>query len=155
MFRKPVYYSFLFLIVNLFSFYFGAYAQDAPHFSSPVGTWITISDKTHDRSGMVEIYERNGKLSGKIIKIFPGADRDPAELCVKCSGALKNKPVLGLTFLTDFVPGKEGVWEKGLILDPHNGKIYKATMELTDAGKTLKLRGYWGIFWRTQTWLRA
>ena len=129
-----------------------SYAADM---SSPVGEWITVSDKTHDRSGIVNIYEKNGKLYGKIIKIYPVNGRDPAELCVKCSGEFKDKPVLGLTFLWGFEQKDANSWKNGSVLDPHDGQIYRGSMTLVEDGKKLKLRGYWGIFWRTQTWIRV
>jgi len=144
----------LFIVVGLAIGFFNiSYA--ATDMNSPVGRWITVSDKTHDRSGEVELTNRNGKLSGKIVKIYPGSGRDPKELCVKCEGNFKNKPVLGLTFLWGLEPQRDGTWANGKILDPHDGHVYTATLALTDNGKQIKLRGYWGIFWRTQTWIRA
>lgn len=127
----------------------------AAHMNSPVGQWITVSDRTHDRSGIVDIYERDGKLYGKIIKIFPGSGRDPAERCVKCEGEFKNKPVLGLNFLWGFEPAGDNTWKNGKVLDPHDGEIYRGSLMLVEDGKKLKVRGYWGIFWRTQTWIRV
>lgn len=121
---------------------------------SPVGRWVTISDKTHDRAGTVDIYEQNGQLYGKITKIFPGADRNPSDLCTKCDGKRKNKPVLGMVFLWGFKPQGNGVWGGGEILDPKEGKIYKGKIKISDGGRKLDVRGYWGVFWRTQTWLR-
>src|ERR1700722_8594439 len=96
----------------------------AENLDSPVGNWVTISDTTHDRSAIIQIYKEHGKLYGKIVKIFPGRDRDPAELCVKCEGALKNKPVLGMTFLWGFVETNKNEWGQGHVLDPHEGHVY-------------------------------
>jgi uncharacterized protein (DUF2147 family) len=47
-------------------------------------------------------------------------------------------------------------WSGGEILDPENGKIYRATIHLEENGKKLVVRGYIGIslFGRSQTWLR-
>ena len=41
----------------------------------------------------------------------------------------------------------------GTILDPDDGKIYKAEI-WTEDGK-LKVRGYLGAFYRTQTWVKV
>jgi uncharacterized protein (DUF2147 family) len=38
----------------------------------------------------------------------------------------------------------------GHILDPENGKVYRCKLWIE--GKVLKVRGYWGPFFRTQTW---
>lgn len=127
----------------------------AANLNSPIGRWITMSDKTHDRSGIVELFDQYGKLAGKVVKIFPGSGRDPLERCVKCEGEFKNKRVLGLTFLWGLAPQTDGTWANGKILDPHDGHVYTATAKLVEQGKQLKLRGYWGPFWRTQTWIRA
>ena len=50
--------------------------------------------------------------------------------------------------------GKD-VWEGGKILDPENGKEYRASFTPIDGGKKLEVRGYLGPFWRTQTWTRV
>ncbi len=140
-------------ITLFFTFLNIAYAEN--NLTSPLGEWITISDKTHDRSGVVKLYEENGKLYGKVIKIFPGSGRNPDELCTQCTGEFKNKPVLGLVFLWDFAKQSDGTWKEGKVLDPKEGKIYSGSITLIDGGKKLELRGYWGPFWRTQTWIRA
>jgi uncharacterized protein (DUF2147 family) len=50
-------------------------------------------------------------------------------------------------------PGPRAHAYKGrTILDPEDGKVYKAEI-WTEDGK-LKVRGYVGFFYRTQTWLR-
>jgi uncharacterized protein (DUF2147 family) len=45
----------------------------------------------------------------------------------------------------------------GEILDPDDGRTYRARIKLTDGGDKLKVRGFLGlsIFGRTQTWLRS
>ena len=42
------------------------------------------------------------------------------------------------------------VYEGGEILDPKKGKIYKCKIWLENG--VLKVRGYWGFIYRTQTW---
>ena len=44
----------------------------------------------------------------------------------------------------------------GEIVDPKNGKVYKAKMHMTDAGKKLNVRGYIGMpmLGRSQVWVR-
>jgi uncharacterized protein (DUF2147 family) len=73
--------------------------------------------------------------------------------CSACSGADKDKPVVGLVILKDLSLKKDGSYGGGTILDPNDGKVYKATVWV-EHGK-LKVRGYLGIFHRTQTWLKA
>ena len=47
-------------------------------------------------------------------------------------------------------------YQGGEILDPENGKIYRAKMTLLDGGKKLEVRGFIGVslFGRSQIWLR-
>jgi uncharacterized protein (DUF2147 family) len=47
----------------------------------------------------------------------------------------------------------DGAYDGGSILDPKNGRVYRCKIWLE--GQDLKVRGYWGPFYRTQTWLRA
>ncbi len=47
---------------------------------------------------------------------------------------------------------KNNKWEDGTIYDPEDGKTYKCSMWI-EKGK-LKVRGHWGLFHQTQTWIR-
>ena len=44
-------------------------------------------------------------------------------------------------------------YKAGTILDPEDGKVYKAELWIED-GK-LKVRGYLGPFYKTQTWVKG
>ena len=117
------------------------------------GKWTTIDDNTGEARSTVEIFEKGGKVYGKIVAITDPEKRD--RLCEKCTGDDKNRPILGL----EIVKGLEKVGDKyegGYITDPDNGKRYKCYIELEDAN-TLKVRGYIGmaILGRTQLWQRA
>ena len=47
------------------------------------------------------------------------------------------------------------VWEGGKILDPENGREYTLRLTPVDGGKKLDVRGSFGPFGRTQTWVRV
>ena len=50
---------------------------------------------------------------------------------------------------------KTSPWSKGKIFDiDSNSKIYNAKIWLGDDGKSLNVRGYIAVFFRTQTWQR-
>ena len=52
-------------------------------------------------------------------------------------------------------PAPKGtVWGPGVILDPDDGREYRLEMDWRSGAQELKLRGYWGPFWRTQVWRR-
>ena len=103
---------------------------------------------------MVEIAERDGRLYGKVIKIFSKPGEDPDPVCDKCSrdDARYNKKIIGMEIIKDLKKaGNE--YEDGSILDPEEGKVYRC--KLWVEGSELKVRGYWGPFYRTQTWRRV
>ena len=122
---------------------------------SPVGLWKTIDDSSGQPKGLVRIREVNGQFEGKVEKAFPKPGEDPAPKCDKCDGARRNQPVLGMTILWGLTKQGDG-YQGGEILDPENGKIYRAKMNLTDSGKKLEVRGFIGfsLFGRSQIWLR-
>lgn len=122
--------------------------------ASPVGFWKTIDDVTSQPKAIVEIKEVNQKYFGTIVKTFPKEGDNP--LCVECSGDKKNKPIIGLEIIWDLQKNGEE-YSGGFILDPKNGKTYKAKMSLIDQGEKLKVRGFIGfsLLGRTQTWLKT
>jgi uncharacterized protein (DUF2147 family) len=123
------------------------------NFKTPIGMWNTIDDIWNMVKSEVEIVERNGELFGYIRKIFllPHEGKDP--VCIACEGKLKNIKIVGMTILNDFKWNGEK-WDDGKILDPGNGKVYSASIWLLGDDK-LKVRGFLGPFYRTQTWTRV
>ena len=127
-------------------------ATQAALAASAAGTWKTIDDETKQAKSLVEISEApNGELSGKVVKLF----NNPDVVCDKCDGALKGKPVVGMTIMTGLKKDGDG-WENGKILDPKSGKVYSAKAKLIEGGKRLEVRGFLGIslLGRTQVWER-
>ncbi len=122
---------------------------------SPAGLWKTIDDSSGQVKGLVRIREANGRFDGKIEKIFPKPGEDPTPRCDKCDGTRKNQPVLGMTILWGLARQADD-YQGGEILDPENGKVYRAKMKLIDGGKKLEVRGFIGVslFGRSQIWLR-
>lgn len=118
---------------------------------TPIGKWKTIDDNDGTEKAIIEIWEENRMLNGKVVEVLD-ADADP--VCNKCKGDLKGKPVVGLRILWDLK--KDGdEWTDGKILDPKNGKTYTASMKLSNGGKQLDVRGYVLVFYRTQQWYRV
>ena len=119
---------------------------------SLIGFWLTLDDSFDKVKSRVEIVEKNGVLTGYIRKIFllPHEGTDP--LCVQCEGDLKNEKIVGMKILYSFKKNGEK-WEDGKILDPGNGHVYTSVLWLLD-DTTLKVRGYFGPFYRSQTWKR-
>lgn len=122
---------------------------------TPVGLWRNLDDKTGEAKAEIRIVETADVLSGKIDKRI-GKDIKPDDVCDKCSDDRKDKPILGLEIIRGAkkAEGKD-VWEGGKILDPENGRNYSLRMTPVDAGKKLEVRGSFGPFGRTQTWVRV
>jgi uncharacterized protein (DUF2147 family) len=123
---------------------------------TPVGTWKTIDDDTHEAKAIVDITEQNGVVSGHIVKLFrkPGEDQNPK--CKDCAGDRKDQPIIGMTILWNLRrDGDE--WKGGEILDPDGGKIYRCKLHVDETGTKLEVRGFIGfsLLGRTQVWERA
>lgn len=118
-----------------------------------LGKWKTIDDETGKPKSIVEIYEKSGKIYGKVIEILDIVHKN--NLCKECSGEDANKPILGMIVIKGLTQdGKE--YNSGKILDPKNGKLYQCFITLVGNDK-LKVRGYIGIslLGRTQYWQRV
>jgi uncharacterized protein (DUF2147 family) len=125
---------------------------------SPIGKWKTVDDETGKVRSIVQIYEEDGKLFGKILELRNRtADEDPDPVCDDCakSDPRYNKRVVGMVFLTNLKKTNNKLWEGGKILDPKNGKVYRCYMKLENANK-LRVRGFIGFsaLGRTQIWQR-
>ncbi|MFN3604553.1 MAG: DUF2147 domain-containing protein [Leptonema sp. (in: bacteria)] len=119
---------------------------------SPVGMWQNIDDETGKPKAQIQIYEQNGILYGKIVKLINPDEPNPK--CTKCPGNFKDQPVEGLQIMWGLK--KEGnEYTGGNILDPKKGNIYRCKIELVDNNK-LKVRGFIGfsLIGRTQYWYR-
>src|SRR4030095_5602582 len=108
--------------------------------SQVTGFWKTIDDRTGSEKSVIEIFEKNEKLHGRIIKLLSGATYTT---CEKCSGELKDKPLVGMIILYDLEKSQSGRID-GKVLDPNNGKSYSCYLEL-ESPDVLKLRGYIGV----------
>ncbi len=119
-----------------------------------LGKWKTIDDTSGEPRSIVEVGEDNGKIYGKIIKLFTQPKEDPDPVCDKCdpTDPRFNKKVIGMEIIRNLKQDGDEC-TGGDILDPENGKVYRAKIWVQ--GIELKVRGYWGPFYRTQTWRRA
>lgn len=120
---------------------------------TPVGLWRSIDDNTGQARAEIRIRAgSSGALSGVIEKAISPS---PEHLCTECSDDRKDKPKLGMEIIrgAQKVEGKD-VWQNGKILDPDNGRSYALRLTPIDGGARLEVRGSFGPFGRTQTWVR-
>ena len=113
------------------------YAQDIK------GKWLTEAG-----DAQVEIYEHNGKMNGKIVWLEKGPDTKDVH---NKDEKLRSRKLMGVNILSGLTK-KDDKWEGGRIYNPKNGKNYKCAIWLD--GDKLKVRGYIGFLYETQTWKR-
>ena len=118
-----------------------------------IGKWKTIDDATGKEKSIVEIYEQNGKIYGRIVEVLDPAAKN--KKCDQCEGADKNKPVEELIIIKG-LKKDDDEFTGGTITDPKTGKVYKCTISLEGNDK-LKVRGYVGfsLLGRTQYWIKV
>jgi uncharacterized protein (DUF2147 family) len=123
---------------------------------SAEGLWEQVDDVSGKPESWFRIGQKNGIYEGVLVKGFPKPGENPAEwTCDKCEGAEKGAPVIGLALIKNMK--RTGLsYEGGTIMDPRDGNVYKALMELSPDGQKLTVRGFLGIslFGRSQIWNR-
>jgi uncharacterized protein (DUF2147 family) len=122
---------------------------------TPLGLWQALDDDTKQPTGWFLISNHDGVYAGIIAKMFLKPGEDPNALCTQCKDDRFNHPWLGL----EIIRGMKQDGDKfvdGTILDPRDGKIYKAMMTVSPDGQTLIVRGYLGfsLLGRNQYWTR-
>ena len=146
----------LFLLGILFLASQSASADDGTEI---LGVWTTTDDKSK-----VEIFQQNEKLKGKIISLkepnWPANDEKgmggkPKNDRNNPDPNLRDKPIIGLEFMSGFIYSGKKRWDGGKIYDPENGKTYKCKMTLVSTNR-LDVRGFIGIslIGRTEVWTR-
>ncbi|RZJ06819.1 MAG: DUF2147 domain-containing protein [Acidovorax sp.] len=124
--------------------------------ATPEGLWRNIDDKTGEAKAEIRIRDTGGGVLNGALEKRLSKDAKADDVCDECSDDRKGKPILGLEIIRGAkkAEGKD-VWEGGKILDPENGRNYTLRMTPIDGGKKLEVRGSFGPFGRTQTWIRV
>ena len=114
-----------------------------------VGLWETFDNKRNKPMSHVQIYQKDGKLYGKIVKALDKT----YTTCTKCSGPDKDKPIVGMIIIRGLE--KEGSkWkENDGILDPMSGLLLDGELWM-DGPDQMKVKGSYGFLHDTQTWRR-
>ncbi|PWJ41994.1 DUF2147 domain-containing protein [Sediminitomix flava] len=139
----------LLILFGLLLLSYSSFAQ-----KSAIGKWKTIDDETGKARSIVEIFEKNGKVFGKIAELL---DDDPSKVCDKCPDDRKDQKIVGLEIIRDMELEEEGLYEEGEILDPANGKIYGCILKVSESGEKMEVRGFLGfsLLGRSQEWIKV
>lgn len=118
-----------------------------------VGFWNTINEKTGKAESVIGIYEKNGKVYGRIIATYglDGTIKETIDNPLERAPGVEGNPFYsGLDIIWDLK--KEGnKYTGGKILDPEKGKVYDA--EIWNEKGNLIVRGKIWVFGRNQTWV--
>jgi len=123
--------------------------------NTAAGFWQETDDQGHAGAWFLFV-EKDGLYEGRFVKMFKQPGENELNLtCRKCTGDQKDAPMMGLTIVKG-MKRHGNAYEGGSILDPRDGTVYHAQMELSDDGQQLFVRGYLGIplLGQTQTWTR-
>ena len=127
---------------------FAAMAQ-AP---SPIGRWKTFDDATGKAMSVTEVYlTKNGGIAAKVVETL----NTPNATCGKCSGAQKNKPIIGMMVFWN-VKNTEDGWGGGQGFKPSTGDSFRVkSVKLMDGGNKLEITGCKLVFCRSANWVRV
>src|SRR5262245_21153263 len=96
--------------------------------TSAAGLWQS-TDENGRTDGWFLIGERNVLYEGVIARMFQKPGESPNPVCTRCTDDRKDMPWLGIPLIRDMK--RDGLkYEGGNILDPRDGKVYRAMMTL-------------------------
>jgi uncharacterized protein (DUF2147 family) len=132
-------------------------AEAAPAYDhqTAAGFWQETDDQGRPGAWFLFV-EKDGLYEGRFVKMFKGpGEQELIQTCQRCTGDQKDAPMLGLTIVKG-MKRNGNKYAGGTILDPRDGTVYHAQMELSADGQQLWVRGYLGIplLGQTQIWTR-
>lgn len=125
-----------------------SYGQDI------LGKWKTIDDRNGVEKAVINIYEQDGAIFGKVVKILEEGKENAK--CVKCKGDRKDQEILGMTIIENLqVSDDEGFYKGKTLFDPQQAMTFRCKIWLNpENSNELFVRGYLAFIYRTQTWIK-
>lgn len=119
---------------------------------SPIGRWKTFDDETGKAMSVTEVYvTKSGDLAAKVVETL----NTPNATCTKCSGAKKNKPIVGMMVFWNVRKSGDD-WGNGQGFKPSTGDSFKVkSVKLLEGGNKLEITGCKLVFCRSANWARV
>ena len=137
----------IFLSIIISIFFNSAFSQTI------ISKWKTIDDSTGKARSIINIYQQNDEIYGKIVDLLEKEKRD--KRCIECEDERKDQPILGMIILSDLVK-EDDKYYTGKILHPGKGKEYRCKIWVDENNPDiLNVRGYISFFYKTQQWKRV
>lgn len=114
------------------------------------GVW-----KLADGKVTVRVSPCGSSLCGKVVALKKPRDGKgrPRRDKENPNPALRQRPVIGLTILSNMKPGGKGYWT-GTIYNPDDGNTYRSEMKLQNAN-TMRVDGCVAVFCRSMKFIRV
>jgi len=125
------------VLLTQFIFISISYATDG---ASPVGKWWVEGNESQ-----IEIYEKEGKLFGKIAWTLRKYEDDGREKLDynNPDKSLQHRHIQSFDFITNLVKKDQKKYGDGKLYNPKDGRTYSCEIELQSKNK-LRLKGYIG-----------
>ena len=106
------------ILISVFNLFFATGNNNEPDPDAITGTWLMP-----DNEGIIEIYRQDNMYQGKIIWLKDKeADGTPLKDSLNPVDSLKNRNIVGIKVMNNFVYTGNGTWSKGTFYAAKKGK---------------------------------
>lgn len=135
--KAPFFSLFIFLLTLL-----SPLTTFATPFDPLIGTWKVVDSRSGSYLSDIVIRRNSntGQYSAVIVKMYPSAKEAIPIYCTKCSGTLKDQPVIGMEVLTGMkMLTQNEEFGQGVWVNPYDGIQYNLNAHLSKTGKIMSI----------------